>query len=140
MVISSSNNNDCERYILKIKKYLNFRKEYHEKNQLNKNILIMFTQCTCYMYKYHSFYSPVFLVLSFQKVLVLAYEALYKNFYTKIILHVHNYVLEIKIHVHFKIQYYSYMKLRSRSYEMYIFFHIGLFQHRLHKQHRSNKD
>ena len=37
-----------------------------------------------------------------------------------------------------KIQYYSHMELRSRSYEMYIFFHIGLFQHRLHKQHPSN--
>ena len=73
-----------------------------KKNQLNKNILIMFTQCTCYMYEYHSFYSPVFLVLSFRKVLVLAYEAFYKNYYTKIIVHVHNYVLEIKIHVHFK--------------------------------------
>ena len=95
------NNNDCERYILKIRKYLHFRKEYLEKkNQLNKNIHIMFTQCTCYMYEYHSFCSPVFLVLSFQKVLVLAYEAFNKNYYTKIILHVHNYVLEI--HVHFK--------------------------------------
>ena len=73
-----------------------------KKTQLNKNILIMFTQCTCYMYEYHSFYSPVFLVLSFQKVLVLVYEAFNKNYYTKIILHVHNYVLEIKIHVHFK--------------------------------------
>ena len=62
----------------------------------------MFTQCTCYMYEYHSFYSPVFLVLSFQKVLVLVYEAFNKNYYTKIILHAHNYVLEIKIHVLFK--------------------------------------
>ena len=73
-----------------------------------------------------------FFALVFQKVLVLAYEGFYKNYYTKINLHVHNYVLEIKIHVHFK-NTILYETCEAVHMKCIYIFHIGFFEQRNQK-------